>query len=312
MVNKKFTYRILPEHANKRLDLFLTGQKELGQTRSQLRRLIDEGLVKVNGQQGKASQKLKENDAVALEIPPPVDLDAKPENIPLDIVFEDRDIIVVNKPRGLVVHPAAGNQTGTLVNALLHHVPDLAGIGGVARPGIVHRLDKDTSGLIVVAKNDLAHQSLTKQFKDKTIYKQYLALVYGVVKSDSGVIDKPIGRHPRFRQKMAVFDDYSSSHSREAVTEFKVLERFKGFSLLECVIKTGRTHQIRVHLASINHPVVGDPLYGPSRQKFNVGGQLLHAASLSFDHPRTGKRLDFSVGMPAEMGRVIKVLEPLN
>lgn len=282
---------------NQRLDQHLAARQDLNLTRSQIGKLIEAGEILVNGQVVKPSYHLKKNDCLTINIPPPRKLETKPENIPLEIVYEDDDLVVVNKPRGMVVHPAAGNYEGTLVNALLHHCQDLSGIGGVVRPGIVHRLDKDTSGLIVVAKNDAAHQSLTKQFKDRVIKKRYVALVQGVVKQDSGEIDAAIGRHPVRRMKMAV-----TEKGREAITHFKVIKRFKDTTLVELAPKTGRTHQLRVHLHHLGHPIVGDPVYGGAKGS----GQLLHASKLSFIHPRTGEKMEFEVPLPDDLSVELK------
>jgi len=225
--------------------------------------------------------------------PEPRPVDVQAQDIPLDILYEDEDIIVINKPQGMVVHPAAGNYNSTLVNALLHHCRDLSGINGEMRPGIVHRIDKDTSGVLVVAKNDHSHVNLAQQIKDKTAVRKYIALVEGDIKEDAGTIDAPIGRHPVYRKKMAVVPG-----GRRAVTHFKVLERFGRYTLIEARLETGRTHQIRVHMAYIGHPVVGDPVYGYKRQSFNLNGQLLHAQCLGFKHPRTGRYMEFCAPLP--------------
>jgi 23S rRNA pseudouridine1911/1915/1917 synthase len=288
-----------------RLDAFLV-TKEIGLSRAHIQKLIEERKILVNDRPQKPSYKLKIEDKVSVDIPPPRKLEILPEAIPLDIVFEDRDLLVINKPRGLVTHPAVGNYSGTLVNALLYHCKDLKGIGGVERPGIVHRLDKDTSGLLVAAKSDLAHQSLSKQFKDRTVKKIYVALVQGVVKPDSGFIQEKIGRHPVQRKKFAVIKN-SELKSREALTFFKVLKRFKEHTLVELTLKTGRTHQIRVHLSHIGHPLVGDRTYGG---KSKIGEleilTLLHAQTLGFIHPRTGKYMEFSSPMPEDMREAIQ------
>jgi 23S rRNA pseudouridine1911/1915/1917 synthase len=234
-------------------------------------------------------------------IPPAAEPTVKPENIPLEIVFEDADIIVVNKPKGMVTHPAPGHYQGTLVNALLHHTPHLASQGAPLRPGIVHRLDKDTSGLLVIAKSDRAYLDLIKQFKNRQVEKTYVALVHGIVKNDNGVIEENIGRHPVHRKKMAVIK--GTSRSRPAVSEYKVLERFKDTTLVEVKIKTGRTHQIRVHLSHIGHPLVGDPTYGKKENGVGIIGQMLHAQKLSFIHPITGKKVAFESQLPEEFKR---------
>ncbi len=303
MEQQEFQFSISAEQANDRLDHWLSRRYELGLTRSQVQRLIDDGYVEVNAEVPKASYKLKADDRITVAVPVPKELKTKPENIPLEILYEDSDLIVINKPRGMVMHPAAGNHSGTLVNALLYHCKDLSGIGGVLRPGIVHRLDKDTSGVVVAAKNDMTHQLLSKQFKDRKILKQYLALVHGVMKQDKGTIEKMIGRHPGHRKKMAVIDG-----GREAVTLYEVKERFKNHTLLELILKTGRTHQIRVHLTSIGHAIVGDPTYGKRKNDFKVKGQLLHAARLGFWHPRNNEWLEFYAPEPKIMDEVIKKL----
>lgn len=304
-----FEYVIAQEEEAKRLDSFLSLKKELGLTRSQVQRFIEDGFIKVNKVVAKSSHKLKTDDRVVIEIPPPKKLEVDAENIPLDIVFEDKDLIVINKPRSLVVHPAVGNYSGTLVNALLAHCQDLSGIGGVLRPGIVHRLDKDTSGLIVVAKSDLAHQALANQFKAKEIFKQYLALVHGKLKQAEGIIEANVGRHPRHRKRMAVM----GVGGREAITQYKVINSFsfkeEDYSLVELILKTGRTHQIRIHMNSIGHSIVGDPAYGHRREVFRLTGQLLHSAKLGLTHPRTKKYMEFSADIPGDMERILKILQ---
>ncbi len=289
----------------KRIDVFLAAETE-ALTRTHIQKLIAEGLASVNGEKVRASHKVKQGDLVRLEIPAPEGLELIPEAIPLEIYFEDSDVVVINKPRGMVVHPAAGNYSGTLVNALLFHCQDLSGINGVTRPGIVHRLDKDTSGLIMVAKNDFAHLSLAQQLKDRLITRRYLALVHGQVREETGVIDAPIGRDPGNRQKMAVVQ----RNAKSAVTRYKMLQRYGQYTCLELKLETGRTHQIRVHLSFIGHPVVGDPKYGPARPHLGLTGQFLHAAALGFKHPRTGAYLEFEAPLPAELEAVIKELTP--
>lgn len=296
-------YEVKEDDARKRLDVFLAGEAE-GYTRSHIQRLVGEGRATVNGVIVRASYKVKQGDLVRLEIPEPGGMETKAEKIPLDIYYEDNDVIVLNKPRGMVVHPAAGNNSGTVVNALLYHCRDLSGINGVLRPGIVHRLDKDTSGLIMVAKNDAAHVSLAQQLKDRRITRIYLALVHGKVKDASGVIDAPIGRDPKNRQKMAVVH----KNSKHAVTNYRVLSRYAGYTYLRLKLETGRTHQIRVHLSYIGHPLVGDLKYGPSRPHFNLAGQFLHAAVIGFIHPRTGAYLEFEAPLPDEMEAILSGL----
>ncbi|MFA6169941.1 MAG: RluA family pseudouridine synthase [Candidatus Margulisiibacteriota bacterium] len=298
---------IVPASAEKeRLDQFLAGHGELELSRSQLKDLIDQGLVSLNGAPTKASYKLRPGDRITVEVPPPKELTTGPEAIPLDIIFEDQDLVVVNKPKNLVVHPAPGNYSGTLVNALLHHCGQLASLGAPLRPGIVHRLDKDTSGVIVVAKTDLAYRSLIKQIKDRTVEKSYLALVHGVPAAKKGVIEANIGRHPVNRQKMTVLDPTGSARSREAISHYRVIKELGEYALLEVKIKTGRTHQIRVHLSHLGHPIVGDQVYGRKREELGAKGQLLHAYKLKFDHPRTGARVEFEAPMPAEMAAIIE------
>ena len=271
-----------------RLDVFASVLADI--TRSRAGTLMKSGCVRVDGEvQSKAGFKLKPGMTVAVEVPEPAPSRAQPEDIDIDIVYQDADLAVVYKPSGMVVHPAAGNETGTLVNALLRHLDNLSGIGGEVRPGIVHRIDKDTSGLLLVAKNDMAHVSLSEQIKAHTVHRAYRAIVIGGFKQDSGDVDAPIGRHPTDRKKMAIVQD-----GRSARTHWQVLERLRGATLIECRLTTGRTHQIRVHMASIGHPVLGDPVYGPKRSPYPVnGGQLLHAFRIGFVHPRTGKEMLF-------------------
>ena len=279
--------------AGTRLDAFLAGQVE--KTRSSVQKLIEEGNVRVNGSPAGKNTRLREGDRVEAVEPPPEVLDVTPQNIPLDIVYEDGDLLVVNKPKGMVVHPAPGNPDGTLVNALLYHCGgSLSGINGVIRPGIVHRIDKDTSGLLIVAKNDRAHQSLAEQIAVHSFTRIYNAVVYGNLKTEEGTISAPLGRHPADRKRMAVL----SSGGREAVTHYRVLERFSGFTLVECRLETGRTHQIRVHMAHIGHPVAGDPVYGPKKCITELHGQCLHARVIGFVHPTTGEYLEFDSGLP--------------
>ncbi|OGC08003.1 RNA pseudouridine synthase [candidate division WOR-1 bacterium RIFOXYD2_FULL_36_8] len=296
-------YLVDASKLNRRLDIFVSSL-DVGLSRSQACNLIRNNDILVNDKASRPSYKLKINDKVSVNIPRPKELKTGAEDISLDIIYEDSDIIVINKPRGMVVHPGAGNYSGTLVNALLYHCKDLSGIGGVLRPGIVHRLDKDTSGVIIAAKSDEAHKALSRQFKNRTIKKIYLALVKGIVKEDSGVIDVPIGRHPVNRKKMDVASPQKKQRFRKAITHYKVIKKFKDVTLLEIEPKTGRTHQIRVHLASIGHPVVGDVLYGGSKykaQSTEKSGQLLHAKSIRFMHPTTGKYVEFEADVPEDM-----------
>ena len=274
-----------------RLDKFLTSELD-DFSRTQVQNLIKDGNVLVNEKAQKANYILSMGDEVMVTIPDPVDIDIKKEDIPLDIYYEDDDVIVINKPSGMVVHPALGNYSGTVVNALMYHCKDLSGINGVNRAGIVHRIDKDTSGLIVCCKSDLAMKSLSHQFLEKTVDRKYIAICYGVINHNLGRIDAPLGRDPENHKRYAVVDD-----GKHAVTNFKVLERFKEYSLLELALDTGRTHQIRVHMKYIGHPIVGDPLYGP-RNVIGENGQYLHAQTLGFTHPRTGERLEFTSPLP--------------
>ena len=284
-----------------RIDKVLT-TLEPGITRSQLKNLINDGHVTVNGQAVKPKYKVQAGDKISLVKPEPQSLELTPENIPLDIVYEDDDVIVVNKPQGMVVHPAPGHPDHTLVNALLYHSP-LSTINGTFRPGIVHRIDKNTSGLLMVAKNDLAHQSLAEQLRNKTNKREYLALVYGQIKEDEGTIDAPLGRNPQDRKKQAVVKG-----GRHAVTHFKVIKRYDNFTLIKCILETGRTHQIRVHMKYIGHPLVGDPLYGP-RKVIGKNGQFLHAALLGFKHPRTGKEMVFEAPLPENFQKMLDKLD---
>jgi 23S rRNA pseudouridine1911/1915/1917 synthase len=285
------THRLVCDAPCDRLDVFIAGALNI--TRSRAQNLIKDGRVRVNGGAGKPALPVAAGDAVEVDVPEPEPLDARPEDIALDIVYQDADVAVINKPKGMVVHPAAGNRTGTLVNALLHHIGDLSGINSVIRPGIVHRLDKDTSGLLLIAKNDAAHLSLAKQIKERTASRVYYAIVLGNFRDDQGEIDAPIARHPADRKRMAVL-----AGGREARTLYKVLERYGEATLLELRLVTGRTHQIRVHLAHIGHGVLGDPVYGPKRGKYPIDRQALHAGEIAFDHPSTGQRMTFCAPLP--------------
>ncbi len=289
-----------------RIDRFITNAT--GQTRSGVAKLIEGGSVTVNGKKIEKNYKMRAGDVIEIEIPEPVADEAVAEDIPLDVVFEDDDIIVVNKTKGMIVHPATGIYTGTLVNALLYHCGDsLSGIGGVIRPGIVHRIDKDTSGLLVVAKNDEAHLSLSEQLKTHDVSRIYHAIVIGNIKEDNGTVDRPIGRHPQDRKKMAVVTD-PNRQAREAITHFEVIERFQlptgRYTYVKCKLETGRTHQIRVHMASIGHPLMGDVVYGGGNTKFEavnrsiISGQCLHARVLELTHPKTGKKMQFESDLP--------------
>ncbi len=288
--------RLSVEQGGIRADRFLSGALE-ELTRSAVQRLMEKGLVLCNGKPLLKSGKLEAGDEITLSIPEPEALDVEAQEIPLEIVYEDEDLLVVNKPKGMVVHPAPGNQDGTLVNALLCHCgSSLSGINGVLRPGIVHRIDKDTSGLLVVAKNDFSHNRLAQQIKEHSFTREYQAVVYGGFSEDSGTVDAPIGRHPVERKKMAVLQ--SSSTARSAVTHFSVVARYGGFTHLRLRLETGRTHQIRVHMAYLGHPVAGDPVYGPKKVITALRGQCLHAGKIGFLHPRSGEYLEFSADLP--------------
>lgn len=313
------TLRVEAAEAGARIDKYLSERADL--TRSAAVRLIEEGGVSIGGASVSKNYKVKCGDEIAIVIPEPEPDTALPEDIPLDVVYEDDDIIVINKPVGMVVHPAAGNPSGTLVNALLFHCKgSLSGIGGVLRPGIVHRIDKDTSGLLVVAKNDRAHLHLAEQIKEHSAHRIYRAVCVGNVKEDEGTIDLPIGRHPVDRKKMAVIRD-PDREARDAVTHYRVLERFAGratwgnaFTYIECRLETGRTHQIRVHMAAKGHPLLGDEVYGGdntpfgARHKAWIKGQTLHACELHLTHPTTGERMHFSAPQPPEMTKLLEIL----
>ena len=306
----------LEADADTRLDAFIATNSDL--TRSAAVRLAEEGNVAVNGKTVKEKKyKLRVGDTVEIELPPPVPDEAQPQDIPLDIVYEDEDIVVVNKPVGMVVHPAVGNEDGTLVNALLAHCKgQLSGIGGVERPGIVHRIDKDTSGLLAVAKNDAAHVALAEQLADHSMHRIYTAVAVGGFRDDAGTVNAPIGRHPVDRKKMAVIRD-PEKKAREAVTHYEVLERYHGFTLIRCRLETGRTHQIRVHMSHIGHPLLGDTLYGGGHTRFEkensklIIGQCLHAGKLVLTHPRTGKRMEFEAPLPEENLKIIEKLRKI-
>lgn len=286
-----------------RLDKALSESTDF--TRSFIQKLCaDNNILNSDGGVLNQKYKVKTGEIILLNVPEPEILEVVPENIPLDIIYEDKSLLVVNKPQGMVVHPAPGNLSGTLVNALLFHAGDeLSGINGVKRPGIVHRIDKDTSGLLVVAKTDEAHNFLSRQWHEKKPYRSYIALVNGNIKEDEGTINKPLARSPKDRKKMAVV--YGG---REAITHFKVLERFLDYTLIECRLKTGRTHQIRVHMQSENHSIVGDPVYGIKKEKFSLNGQLLHAKTLGFTHPQTGEEMRFDSEIPDYFAKILDFL----
>lgn len=296
-------YKVGEKDVKTRLDSFLY-ELDNSFTRSHYKNLIEEGHVLVNSKKVKAGYALKLNDVVSVEMIPARPIETLPQNIPLDIVYEDEDLAVINKPKGMVVHPANGNWDGTLVNALLYNIKDLSGINGEIRPGIVHRLDKDTSGLLVVAKNDFAHVALSKQIADKTCKRIYLALVIGNMPNDSGVVANYLGRDPKNRLRYAVVDN----GGKYAETHYKVVTRYKDYSLVEFELKTGRTHQIRVHCKYLNHPIVGDDLYG-GKSKFKTDGQMLHAYKLSFYHPRTNKYMEFEAQLPEYFQKILSNLQ---
>ncbi|HHX93594.1 MAG TPA: RluA family pseudouridine synthase [Tenericutes bacterium] len=299
MKNKEF---IITDDTGERIDKFLNNKLEL--SRTYIQKLVKDGNILVNGKKVKVNYRLKLSDKVNVAIPEPEKIELKPQKMDLDIIYEDKDVIVINKPSGLVVHPAFGHKENTLVNSILAHAKDLSTINGVIRPGIVHRLDKDTSGLIMVAKNDFAHESLARQLKEKTVLRKYVALVKGVIPHNEGIIDAPIGRDPKNRKKMTV----TSINSKNAITHFKVLERFSDYTLVECTLITGRTHQIRVHMKYIGHPVCDDPLYG-SGKKLGNNGQLLHAKTLGFNHPKTSEYLEFTAPLPKKFSDILESLK---
>lgn len=285
---------VIQEDQQMRLDKYLAEQFP-EQTRSYLQKLIKEGGVLVNGRSVKTGYQLSCGDEVSVNIPEPKELDVEPQKMELDIVYEDEDVILINKPKGMVVHPAPGHTKDTLVNGLLYHCQgNLSGINGVARPGIVHRIDRDTTGILIVCKNDMAHNSIAAQLKEHSITRRYRALVHGNIKEDKGTVEGPIGRHPVDRKKMAI----NERNGKPAVTHYQVLKRFGNYTYIECVLETGRTHQIRVHMASIGHPLVGDEVYGPAKCPFKLEGQCLHAMVLGFVHPRTGEYMEFSAELP--------------
>jgi 23S rRNA pseudouridine1911/1915/1917 synthase len=300
-------WRVADEDAGERIDKLVADSID-DVSRTTVQQWIRDGLVTVNGKTVKPNYKAASGDEVAVNIPEPEEYDVEPEDIPLDIVYEDPDMIVINKPRGMVVHPAPGHYSGTLVNALLYHCKDLSGINGVMRPGIVHRIDKDTSGLLMAAKNDRAHASLSAQLKEHSITRKYLAVVHGRVEHLQGTVDAPIGRDPKDRKMFTVTD----RNSKHAVTHFAVLEHIGSFTLLELALETGRTHQIRVHMKFIGHPLVGDPLYGREKDRSRfIDGQALHAAVLGFVHPSSGEYLEFAAPLPEDMQALLTRLRAM-
>ena len=299
MAGEQESLIISEEQAGQRADVGLAALLDI--TRSNMQKLLDDGRAVKGSKVLKANYKLREGDEIVVTLPEPQPLDAQPENIPLDIIYEDEDVIVINKARGMVVHPAAGNYSGTLVNALLYHCKNLSGINGVIRPGIVHRLDKDTSGIMICAKNDAAHLSLSQQIQAKTARRTYLAVVRGNIKTDSGTIETLIARDKNDRKKMAVVKE----NGREAITDYEVVERFGKYTLVRCKLRTGRTHQIRVHMEYLGYPLVGDPKYSPMKTPFAIKGQALHSQTLEFTHPSTGERLQFEAPLPEDMHKII-------
>ncbi len=302
-MEKNLEHTVTVDEAGTRLDV-LIGQLDNEFTRSRAQKLIAEDGVTINGGSSKSNYRVRAGDLILVRVMAPENLEVAAERIPLDIRFEDRDLLVINKPQGMVVHPAAGNYSGTLVNALLDHCKDLSGINGVIRPGIVHRIDKDTSGLLLVAKNDRSHLSLAKQIKEHTVLRQYMALVHGDITEPRGVVDAPVGRDPRNRKKMAVI----TRNSKPAITRYTVLERFGDYTFVECTLETGRTHQIRVHLAYLGHPVAGDPVYGPRKNLLGLTGQALHAFSLGFRHPSTDEYMEFKADLPSYFKELLENL----
>lgn len=299
---------VLESQAGIRIDKFLSDElPEL--SRSYIQKLIKEEEITVNGKKIKANYKVNENDLVVINQPELKEPDILAENIPLDILYEDSDLLIINKPKGMVVHPSAGHYSGTLVNALMYYCKeDLSGINGVMRPGIVHRIDMDTTGSLLVCKNDFTHQNLAEQLKVHSIRRIYHAIVHGVIKEDEGTINAPIGRHPIDRKKMSI----NHKNGKEAVTHFKVIQRFRDYTYIQCQLETGRTHQIRVHMASIKHPLLGDAVYGPARCPFKLQGQTLHAKIIGITHPRTGEYLEADAPLPEYFTSLLKKLENLN
>lgn len=295
-------------YMDERLDKFLSAMLP-DQSRSYLQKIIKDGNVLVNGEPRKSSYRLEDGDEVTADLPELKSPDIEPENIPLDILYEDDSILMVNKPKGMVVHPSAGHYTGTLVNAVLWHCQgQLSGINGVSRPGIVHRIDKDTTGVLVVCKNDAAHNAVAAQLKEHSITRKYRAIVHGVIKEDEGTVDAPIGRHPTERKKMAS----GVKNGKRAVTHYRVLERFQGYTYVECQLETGRTHQIRVHMASIHHPLLGDTVYGPAKDSHHLEGQTLHAMVLGLIHPVTGEYLEVEAPLPEYFENLLKKFRAMS
>lgn len=303
----KQSYLVPEEFQGERIDKYLS-EACCGLTRSYLQKLLKSQLVEVDGKAVKNSYRVSAGETVELEVPEAVEPEIEAEPIPLDILYEDKDIILINKPKGMVVHPAAGHYSQTLVNGLMYHCRgELSGINGVMRPGIVHRIDMDTTGVLIVCKNDFAHNSIAEQLKVHSITRKYYAIVHGVIGEDEGTVDAPIGRHPVDRKKMSI----NYKNGKHAVTHYRVLERFKQFTYVECQLETGRTHQIRVHMASLNHPLLGDSVYGPSKCPFKRQGQTLHAGVLGIIHPRTGEYMEFSAPLPEYFENLLEKLRKI-
>lgn len=295
---------VAPEDAGVRIDRYLSDQCQ-DISRSYLQKLLKEESVLVEEKTVKSNYKVKTGDRISLTLPEIREPEIVPEDIPLDIIYEDKDIILINKPKGMVVHPAAGHYSGTLVNGLMSHCrSELSGINGVMRPGIVHRIDMDTTGVLIVCKNDMAHNSISQQLKEHSITRRYAAIVHGVLKDDEGTINAPIGRHPIDRKKMSI----NEKNGRDAITHYRVLERFRQYTYIECQLETGRTHQIRVHMASTGHPLLGDSVYGPAKCPFRLNGQTLHAGVLGIIHPRTGEYMEFSAPLPDYFEELLRKL----
>ena len=295
---------VAPEDAGVRIDRYLSDQCQ-DISRSYLQKLLKEQSVLVEEKPVKSNYKVNTGDRISLTLPEIREPEIVPEDIPLDIIYEDKDIILINKPKGMVVHPAAGHYSGTLVNGLMSHCrSELSGINGVMRPGIVHRIDMDTTGVLIVCKNDMAHNSISEQLKEHSITRKYAAIVHGVLKDDEGTINAPIGRHPIDRKKMSI----NEKNGRNAITHYRVLERFRQYTYIECQLETGRTHQIRVHMASTGHPLLGDSVYGPAKCPFRLNGQTLHAGVLGIIHPRTGEYMEFTAPLPAYFEELLRKL----
>lgn len=298
---------LIDEEGNERIDSFLSNELQ-EYSRSYIQKLIKDGLVKVNNKIVKPKYNINQGDKIIIQLPKPRKISVTPENIPVEIIYEDDDLAIVNKPQGMVVHPAPGNYSGTLVNALLHHCNDLSSINGVIRPGIVHRIDKDTSGLLMIAKNNKSHNFLSEQLKEHSIKRIYYAIVYGIISEESGTINAPIGRHPINRLKMAVVE----KNSKNAITHFKVIDRFEKYTLVQLQLETGRTHQIRVHMSYIGYPLLGDPVYGVKREKIKLNGQALHAKVLGFIHPSTYEYMEFDSQLPKYFQEALRKVKKIS